>query len=105
MLINMATMEHALYERDLSRTHATENIYPKDFIYIRCNLILGGLLTFESDWSPPLGKPLVTSLGAGQTDTRLDLGCVAAHGVFSCDAAGSYTITPQDKSVTAFLLR
>ena len=65
--------------------------------------VLGGLLTFESDWSPPLGKALVAALEAGQPDTRLDLGCVAAHGVFSCDAAGSYTITPQDKSVTAFL--
>src|SRR5712691_6580482 len=30
--------------------------------------ILGGLLTFESDWSPPLGDALIEALGAGEVD-------------------------------------
>jgi hypothetical protein len=66
--------------------------------------VLGGLLTFESDWNPPLGQPLTEALDRGSLECRLDLGCVAAHGTFSCDAANCYTITPQAKAATAFLL-
>jgi hypothetical protein len=65
--------------------------------------ILGGLLTFESEWTPPLGQPLTEALGKGAPDGRLDLGCVAAHGMFGCDEKDCYTITPQGKPATAFL--
>jgi len=65
--------------------------------------ILGGLLTFESDWNPPLGKPLLDALAEVEPDGRLDLGCVAAHGMFVCDANGCHTLTPQGKAATAFL--
>jgi hypothetical protein len=54
--------------------------------------ILGGLLCFESDWSPSLGD-----------EGRLDLGCVAAHGIFLCDESDCYSIVPQGKPATAFL--
>jgi len=65
--------------------------------------ILGGILTLESDWKPALDEPLLRALSA-KPDDRLDLGCVAAHGMFACDAEGRYTITPQGKPATAFLL-
>jgi hypothetical protein len=65
--------------------------------------ILGGLLTFESEWSPGLGQPLTEALGKGERDGRLDLGCVAAHGMFGCDEKECYTIAPQGKPATAFL--
>lgn len=65
--------------------------------------ILGGLLTFESDWNPPMGQPLLTALVSEQ-DRRLDLGCVAAHGVFGFDETGSYSLRLQGKPATAFLL-
>lgn len=65
--------------------------------------ILGGLLTFESDWSPGLGDPLVTALAGGPADGRLDLGCVAAYGLFSCGSDGCGMITPIAKPATAFL--
>ncbi len=65
--------------------------------------ILGGLLTFESDWTPALGHPLAEALSGGETDGRLDLGCIAAHGVFGCDASGCYDFTHQGKPATAFL--
>jgi Domain of unknown function (DUF6602) len=65
--------------------------------------IMGGILTFESDWSPPLGKPLSSALEANSGDGRLNLGCVAAHGIFSCDTAGRYTIVPEGKPATSFL--
>jgi hypothetical protein len=47
--------------------------------------ILGGILTFESDWTPPLGPPLEAALAQGDDVGRLDLGCVAAHGHFALD--------------------
>lgn len=65
--------------------------------------ILGGLLTFESDWTPPLGESLLAALEGGSSEGRLDLGCVAAHGIFGCETSDCYTITPQSKPATAFL--
>lgn len=65
--------------------------------------ILAGLLAFESGWSPPLGQPLVDHLCAGDDDSRLDIGCVAAHGIFMCDQANCFAVLPQGKAATAFL--
>jgi hypothetical protein len=65
--------------------------------------IMGGLLAFESDWNPALGQPLLNALEEGVPISRLDLGCVAAHGMFGCDASGCYAIAPQPKPATAFL--
>jgi hypothetical protein len=65
--------------------------------------ILGGLLTFESEWGPPLGEPLTGALSKGGPAGRLDLGCVAAHGIFGCDDKDCYTIVPQGRPATAFL--
>jgi hypothetical protein len=58
--------------------------------------IFGGLLTFESEWSPGLGKPLLDA-------ARLDIGCVAAHGTFACDSDGCHAFSPLTKPATAFL--
>jgi len=44
--------------------------------------IIGGLVTFESDWDPPLGKPLLDALAGAAPDGRLDLDALAAHGMF-----------------------
>lgn len=65
--------------------------------------IIGGLLTFESDWNPALGAPLTVALEASDANGRLDMGCIAAHGMFSCDVDGCYTLALQGKSATAFL--
>jgi hypothetical protein len=66
--------------------------------------ILGGILTLGSDWTPPLGQPLLDALSGGEIDGRLDLGCVAAHGRFAWDPEGFYTITPRKRAGAAFLL-
>lgn len=47
--------------------------------------------------------PLTEALAKGETNSRLDLGCVAAHGTFVCDADDCYAISPQGKPATAFL--
>jgi hypothetical protein len=65
--------------------------------------IIGGLLTFESDWNPPLGKPLLEALKTPNLNERLDLGCIAAHGIFLCDSDACHAISPLKKAATAFL--
>jgi hypothetical protein len=68
--------------------------------------ILAGLLTFESEWTPPLGRSLEASLKKNLADGRLDMGCVAAHGHFVFDeATASYSLTSDGKPATAFLLK
>ena len=66
--------------------------------------ILGGLLTFESDWTPAFGTPLIRALEVTNEMERLDMGCVAAHGHFTFDPKSrDYTFTPEGRPATAFL--
>jgi hypothetical protein len=65
--------------------------------------ILAGILAFESDWKPPMGGSLLNALKQGRGDERLDMGCIAAHGTFTCDTAGVHRIIPLGKPATAFL--
>jgi hypothetical protein len=68
--------------------------------------ILGGLLTFESDWNPAFGQPLSNALDTGTPGNHLDIGCVAAHGYFSFNQeTNSYETFPGGKPATAFLLK
>lgn len=64
--------------------------------------ILGGILSLQSEWSPPLGPSLIESLSAGAKEGQLDLGCVAAHGAFSLEGE-RYAVSEQPKAATAFL--
>jgi hypothetical protein len=65
--------------------------------------ILGGVLAFESDWKPPLGKALQNALLEGEAASRLDIGCVAAHGVFF-RVEDDIVVIAEKKPATAFLL-
>jgi hypothetical protein len=67
--------------------------------------ILGGLLTFESDWKPAFGTPLENALKTDDDLQRLDLGCVAAHGHFSREAPDTYRFVNEGKPATAFLFK
>lgn len=66
--------------------------------------IIGGLLTFESDWTPPFGAPLERALDVTDELERLEMGCVAAHGHFTFDSAAKrYAFTKDGRPATAFL--
>lgn len=65
--------------------------------------IVGGILTLESGWNPPLGGALSAALGKGDEQTRLDIGCAAAHGLFYREELGRYVVIPHAKAATAFL--
>lgn len=68
--------------------------------------ILGGLLTLESDWNPPMGDSLQRALSGSTAEERLDVGCVAAHGYFAFDrASAKYEIVTAGKHATGFLFR
>jgi hypothetical protein len=88
-----------LHRTSLPIPHAGGTFPPKALIPI-----LGGLLTFESDWNPPLGEPLEQVLSAANDEDRLNLGCVAAHGHFAFDnGTRKYQFTGEGRPATAFL--
>lgn len=89
-----------LHRTTLPIPHAGGEYPPKPLIPI-----LGGVLAFESDWSPPMGKSFVKAIEATQGDELLDVGCVAAHGHFYIGEASEYEIERGGKPATAFLLR
>ena len=90
-----------LHRTSLPIPHAGGTYPPKPLIPI-----LGGILSFDSDWSPKLGDSLIQSLGTADGDDRLDLGCVAAHGYFNFDPEDKqYKIHSGGKPATAFLLK
>jgi hypothetical protein len=106
--INAALVKYAQDKvasvRRLRRTslpipHAGGTYPPKPLIPI-----VGGLLTFESEWNPPLGQALEDVLNGGNAEDRLDLGCIAAHGHFTYDGATKrYVFTLGGRPGTAFL--
>ena len=66
--------------------------------------IIGGILTFESDWTPGMGEALRNSLK--NELNVLDLGCVAAHGYFNLNAGiNDYDFVLGGKPATAFLFK
>jgi hypothetical protein len=87
-----------LHRTSLPIPHAGGTYPPKPLPHI-----FGGLLTFESDWSPALDQPLLDALGAGEPAGRLDIGCVAAHGMFGCVASECHVVSHLAKPATAFL--
>ena len=67
--------------------------------------ILGGFLALDSSWTPSLGDALQTALmNEEHAAGRLDLGCIASHGMFTRLPDGHYQITLKGKPATAFLL-
>lgn len=67
--------------------------------------IIGGIVTLESDWSPPLGDALTAALRKGTEQSRLDLGCVAAHGLFNREDIGRYVLVPHARRQQRFCLK
>jgi hypothetical protein len=101
--INAAQVEYAqkkaasvrrLHRTSLPIPHAGGTYPPKPLIPI-----LGGILTFESDWSPPFGQSFSNALAADTGEGRLDLGCIAGHGYFSRNPqTGAYETFPGGSS-------
>jgi hypothetical protein len=68
--------------------------------------IIGGILTFESDWKPAFGKSFENAMNSENIKHQLDLGCVAAHGYFYFNENPSkYDVISGNKPATAFLFK
>lgn len=93
-----AASVRALHRTSLPIPHATGIADPKV-----PHPVLAGLVTLESNWKPPLGEALVRNLLARQGEHALDLGCVAAHGVYVRNGEGAYQVEESAMSATAFL--
>jgi hypothetical protein len=66
--------------------------------------IIGGILTFESDWTPGIGEALKTALSI--MPGSINLGCIAAHGHFYYKPKESeYELVSEGKPATAFLFK
>jgi uncharacterized protein DUF6602 len=65
--------------------------------------ILAGILSFESDWKPPLGNSFKEALSGGTIYDHLDIGCIASHGIFY-RKNNDTILAPEKKPATAFLL-
>lgn len=88
----------ALHRTSLPIPHAGGTFDPKPLPWI-----LGGVLTLESDWNPALGEPLSAALAKGRDQSQLDMGCIAAQGLFYREDLGGYVLVPHKKAATAFL--
>ncbi len=88
-----------LYRTSLPIPHAGGKYDPKPPINI-----IGGILTFESDWTPGIGDALKSSLDIASG--VIDLGCVAAHGHFFYKSNKTeYEFISGGKPATAFLFK
>lgn len=68
--------------------------------------IIGGILTFESEWTPAMGTALEKVLNKAKGDHQLDLGCIASHGHFYREPSSDrYTFIDESKPATAFLFK
>lgn len=68
--------------------------------------VLGGVLTLESSWKPPLGKALNDALRKDLSRGLVDIGCIASHGHFSFDTrTKKYKCVTAPRATTAFLFR
>ncbi|MCY4298845.1 MAG: hypothetical protein OXC61_06060 [Flavobacteriaceae bacterium] len=86
-----------LHRTSLRIPHAGGEYDPKKPINI-----LGGILSFESDWSPPMGESFKSLLEKNKG--KLDCGCIASHGSFFFNSKkDAYDYQVSDKTTTNFL--
>lgn len=90
-----------LHRTSLPIPHAGGTYPAKPLIHI-----FGGILSFESEWSPAFGQPLSNALDQDRENGCLDFGCVAAHGYFNLNRqTGHYVTNTNGKAATGFLFK
>jgi len=67
-------------------------------------VILGGLLTLDSSWKPPLAEPFIESIASLADDERLDIGCVLQSGGFTVSYEGDVKPKVQVSSAETSLI-
>lgn len=70
--------------------------------------IIGGILTYKSEWKPSLGKTLISILRKLDVNSRLDLGCVVTAGTFEAKYISDkveVVSSSREMSLASFLFR
>lgn len=88
--------------RRLRRTSAPVPYVEGEYKPKELHPILGGLLTMESAWTPPLGDPLGRALQ--EAPTTLDLGCALRHGSFEALAGTESLVKSASDSALIFFV-
>ncbi len=92
--------------QNLKRTNLPVMDLHGEDVYRPLSKIIGGVLTLESDWSPPLGETFRKCLHDASTPGVLHLGCVANHGWFCWEErSSSFLVNEGISSTTGFLFQ
>jgi hypothetical protein len=70
--------------------------------------IIGGILAYESEWTPGLGKPFIQSIERLDEIARLDIGCTVTSGAFDItypNRKPNIEISQVDLALVNFLFR
>lgn len=89
----------SLHRTSLPIPHAGGVYDPKPLPHI-----WGGILSFESDWKPPLGDKFLNAMNIDDVLAKLDIGCCASHGSFWSNDKDELEIIPAGKPAASFLL-
>lgn len=83
-------------------THAGGQFPPREPIHI-----LGGILTLDSEWSPPFGNSFIKVIRDLDVESRIDLACVLKHGTVDViyDGQPHVAVSPPNCTLIFFLLR
>jgi hypothetical protein len=68
-------------------------------------MIIGGILTSRSSWSPPFGDAFDAVVGNSTGNKRLQLGCALEHGSFSVAHDGTIERSDAEGSLVFFAFR
>lgn len=108
--MNRETIEYASGKvasvRRLRRTSAPVPFVEGSYRPKELQRILGGLLTMDSGWNPPLDKPFEQALTSTAGEGALDLGCALQAGSFEVNADnGSLARSEADTALIFVVLR
>lgn len=91
--------------RGLSRTSAPIPYVAGEYRAKPLHHIIGGLLTMDSGWNPPLGEPLERALRDFGGDQGLDLGCALRSGAFETGVGDELVRAGSETALIFFVLR
>ena len=106
--LSRETIEYAVTKvasvRDLHRTSAPVPFVEGSYKPKPLQHIVGGLLTMNSSWNPPLGEPLDEALHDFGGQGQLDIGCALRDGSFEVNEEGGATARSDAESVLIFFV-
>jgi hypothetical protein len=108
--MDRGTIEYAATKvtsvRNLRRTSVPVAYVEGEYKPKPLHRIIGGLLTMDSGWNPPLGDSLEMALRDFGGEGSLDMGCVLRGGSFEIDnETGAITRSETDEALIFFVVR